>query len=256
VKLTHTATALVEAKLDRRTETDHRIRLLTSTTPMLRVVLKRFGFSVTHADDGKLYATDLVCGNTDCGAVWHDRENHPAMYYDSRGANYPGNPEHIVCTVCGYSRETASTLFKRLCTKNVSKTLDLWPVTRLPVIDFTVVRCAGKVAIGESFRATAEQVAPKRIDLDRDVQATLIRASSLPVASEAMKHADFPEAALVTVPVTHELWPKQRWHAQPMSETDAAPIRRYQRQRVAEAEAAVEAEVQQFRDEISARQRA
>jgi hypothetical protein len=41
-----------------------------------------------------------------------------------------------------------------------------------------------------------------------------------------------------------------------MSETDSAPIRRYQKQRIREAEAAVEAEVQQFRDEISARQRA
>jgi hypothetical protein len=71
-----------------------------------------------------------------------------------------------------------------------------------------------------------------------------------------MKHADFPEAALVTVPVTHELVPKQRWHSERMTETDAAPIRRYQRQRVAEAEAAVEKEVAQFRDEIAQRQRA
>jgi hypothetical protein len=110
VKLTHTATALVEAKLDRRTETDHRIRLLTSTTPMLRVVLKHFGFSVGHADDGKLYAWDYACGEESCGATWNDRENHPAMYYDSRGASYPdGSPEFVVCTVCGF-RYVSTTL--------------------------------------------------------------------------------------------------------------------------------------------------
>jgi hypothetical protein len=256
MKLTHAATALVEVKLDRRTETDHRIRLLTSTTPMLRTVLSHFGYPVRHADNGKLYAKNLVCGNTDCATDWHDREDHSSMYYDSRSANYPGSPEFVACTVCGYSREAASALFSRLCTKNVVKTLDLWPATRLPVIDYTVVRCAGKTAIGESFRATAELIAPKRIDLDRDVQATLIRACALSVASEAMKHPDFPAESWVTVPVTHNLDPKERWHDQPMSATDSAPIKRYQKQRIRDAEAAVEAEVQQFRDEIAMRQRA
>jgi hypothetical protein len=250
------ALALVLAKLDRRTETDHRRRLL-DTAPMLRVVSKHFGFPVEHADvDGKLYVTGLACAAPDCGATWHDRESHPAMRYDCRGANYPGNPEFTFCTVCGFSRETASTLFERLCTKGVVKTLDLWSITRLPVIDYTAIRCAGKQAIGESFRATAELIAPKRFDPESDFEATLIRACSLSVANEALKGADFPEEAWTCVSVTHELDPKQRWHNEPMTETDAAPIRRYQRQRVREAEAAVEAEVAQFRSELAQRQRA
>jgi hypothetical protein len=254
MKLTHSAPALVEAKHDRRTETDHRRRLL-DTAPMLRVVSKHFGFRVEHADDGLLYVKGLSCANPDCGADWHDRAAHPSMYYDSRAANYPGSPEFVVCTVCGFSRETASTLFGRLCTKGVSKTLDRWPVTRLHSTDFVAIRCAGKQAVGESFRPTAELIAPKRIDLERDIEAVLIRASSLPVASEALKSADFPEEAWVTVPVTHELWPKSAWHSQPMAMTDAAPIRRHQRQRDREAQAAVEAEVAQFRSELAQRQR-
>jgi hypothetical protein len=124
------------------------------------------------------------------------------------------------------------------------------------VIDYTAIRCAGKQAIGESFRATAELIAPKRFDPDRDFEATVIRASSLPVASEALKSADFPAEAWVTVAVTHELTPKATWHNERMTATDSAPIERYRRQRIREAEAAVEAEVAQFRAEAAARRRA
>jgi hypothetical protein len=178
------------------------------------------------------------------------------MRYDSRSANYPnGSPEYVYCTVCDLGRKTASGAFEQLCAKGRAKALDAWSITRLPVIDYTAIRVAGKQAVGESFRPTAELIAPKRIDLDRDVQATLIRACALSVASEAMKHASFPEEAWVTVPVTHDLWPKAAWHSQPMAMTDAAPIKRYQRQRVREAEAAVEAEVAQFRSELAQRQR-
>jgi hypothetical protein len=256
MKLTQTAPGLVTVKLDARTKVDHRMHRL-DTTPMLRKVLTRYGHPVKHADDGKLYAWDYACGEESCGATWNDRENHPAMYYDSRGASYPdGSPEFVVCTVCGFSRETASAAFERLCTKHRDKALDAWAITRLPMLDFTAIRCNGKRALGEAFRPTAELVAPKRIDLGRDVQATLIRACALSVASEAMKHASFPEEAWVTVPVTHDLWPKQRWHSQPMTKSDAAPIRRYQRQQRREAEAAIESEVAAFRDELAQRQRA
>jgi hypothetical protein len=255
MKLTHLALALVLVGLDPRTETDHRRRLL-DTAPYYRIVAKHFGYSVEHADNGLLYVTGLACGEENCGATWHDREDHPAIRYDSRGANYPGSPEYSFCTVCGFSRETASTLFERLCTKNVNKTLDRWPVTRLHSTDFVAIRVAGKQAVGESFRATAELIAPKRFDPDRDFEAALVRASSLPVASEALKSADFPSEAWTTVPVQHTLDPKQRWHNERVTATDAAPIRRYQRQRVREAEQAVEAEVRAFRDEIAQRQRA
>jgi hypothetical protein len=95
-----------------------------------------------------------------------------------------------------------------------------------------------------------------RVDLDSEFEAVLVRAATLDVATEAVRRDDFPSEAWVTVALMHELWPKAAWHDQPMSETDSAPIRRYQKQRIREAEAAVEAEVQQFRDEISARQRA
>jgi len=252
MKLTHAAPALVTVKLDARTAADHRMRRL-DTAPMLRKVLASFGGRVEHADaDGKLYAKGLACGHTDCGTDWNDLGAHPAMHYDSRGANYPGSPEYVHCTVCGYSRETASRLFERLCTKGRTKALDTWPITRLPEIDFTAVRHGDKKAIGESFRSTAPQVAPKRLDLDRDIEAVLIRAPDLRTASEALRQGDFPEDAWTVVPVTHELTPRARWHDQPMTATDSAPIRAHEKQRQREAEVAVAAEVEKFRAELQA----
>jgi hypothetical protein len=79
---------------------------------------------------------------------------------------------------------------------------------------------------------------------------------SLPVASEALKHADFPEEAWVTVPVTHTLDPKQRWYDERMSATDLEPIKRYAKQQIRDAEKALEAEVAAFRNELKARQMA
>jgi hypothetical protein len=115
MKLNHTATALVEVKLDARTEVDHRIRRLVEA-PMLRVVLKQYGYRVEHADvDGRLYATGLACREEGCGATWSDLGAHPSMRYDSTGAGYPGSPEFVVCTVCNGSRETAAQIFPRLC---------------------------------------------------------------------------------------------------------------------------------------------
>jgi hypothetical protein len=138
-----------------------------------------------------------------------------------------------------------------------AKELDRWPITRLVMTDYTAVRCGGKTIVtAGSFQQAAKAVTPMRVDLDSEFEAVLVRAATLDVATEAVRRDDFPSEAWVTVALMHELWPKAAWHDQPMSETDSAPIRRYQKQRIREAEAAVEAEVQQFRDEISARQRA
>jgi hypothetical protein len=253
MKLILLALGLVFVDLDARTKVDRRTGRL-NTTPMLRAVLKRYGYPVEHADNGLLYVKGLACGEEACGATWSDRGNHPAMRYDSRSANYPnGSPEYVYCTVCDLGRKTASGVFEQLCAKGRAKALDAWSITRLPVIDFTAIRCAGKTALGGSFRATAELIAPKRFDPDRDFEATLIRACSLSVANEALKSADFPAEAWVTVPVQHTLWPKAAWHSQPMTMTDSAPIRAYEKYQRREAEAAVAAEVEQFRADLEAR---
>jgi hypothetical protein len=76
------------------------------------------------------------------------------------------------------------------------------------------------------------------------------------VATEALRRDDFPADAYTVVPVTHELWPKARWHGQRMTMTDSEPIRLYAREQRREADKAIEAEVAQFRAELSARQRA
>jgi hypothetical protein len=256
VKLLIAAIALVTVTLDRRTETDHRRRLL-DTAPYYRIVAKHFGYSVEHADNGLFYVTGLACGEENCGATWNDLEAHPAIRYDSRGANYPGSPEHSYCTVCSGSRRTASTLSEQLCTKNVAKTLDLWSVTRLPDIDFTAVRCATKTIVTAGpFQQAAKAVTPKRVDLESEFEAVLVRAPTLDLAIEAVKSDSFPADAWVVVPLQHTLWPKAAWHDQPMTMTDAAPIKRYQKEQRRQAEQAVEAEVAQFRDEIAQRQRA
>jgi hypothetical protein len=137
-----------------------------------------------------------------------------------------------------------------------AKELDRWGITRLPEIDYTAVRCNGKTALGGSFQSVAEQVCPKRFDPDSDFEAVLIRAPDARTASEALRSEDFPSESWVVVPVTFELWPKAAWHNEPMTESDAAPIRRYQRQQRREAEAAIESEVAAFRDELAQRQRA
>jgi hypothetical protein len=123
------------------------------------------------------------------------------------------------------------------------------------MLDFTAVRCNGKTALGGSFQSVAEQVCPKRFDPDSDFEAVLIRAPDARTASEALRSEDFPSESWVTVPVTFELWPKNVWHEQPMTATDRAPIHRYLKQQIREAQAAVEAEVQQFRSELAQRQR-
>jgi hypothetical protein len=256
MKLTHTATALVEVELDARTKVDHRTRRLNET-PMLRTLLKHYGYSVRHADNGLLYAEGLACREADCGATWHDLEAHPSMRFDTRSATYPGNPEFVVCTVCNGSRETAAMLFPRLCAKQRAKVLDTWGITKLLMADHQAVRCGGKTIVTAGpFQQAAKAVTPKRVDLESEFEAVLVRAPTLDVAIEAVRSDSFPSDAFVTVPLTFELWPKNRWHGEPMTRTDSAPIERFQRQQRRDAEAAVEAEVAQFRDEIAQRQRA
>jgi hypothetical protein len=161
------------------------------------------------------------------------------------------------CTVCGGPTEGSSTVFPRLVTKNRARELDRYAITKLLNRDFTAVRCGEKVAVGQkSFQQAAEGVVPKRVNLDEEIEAVLIQAPSLDVAHEALRRDDFPADAWVTVPVTHELWPKAVWHDQPMTMTDSAPIKRYAKQRVRDAEKALEVEVEQFRNELKARQRA
>jgi hypothetical protein len=253
-----TGQPVVTVTLDARTAVDHRMKRL-DLSETLRDVLRDHNCPIERHADGLRYVKNLACGQESCGATWDDRGNHPAMRYVTPSSEviYPRNPRFVRCVVCGGPPELSSDVFPRVVPKNRARELDRYAVTALHNRDYTAVRCAGKVAVGEkSFQQSAEQVVPKRVNLDKEIEALLIRACSLDVATEALGRSDFPNEVWVTVPVTHELWPKAAWHNQPMTMTDSAPIRRHQKQRVAEAEAAVEAEVRAFRDELSARQRA
>jgi hypothetical protein len=192
-------------------------------------------------------------------ATWNNLADHPAVTYmnPSNEASYPRNPRFLRCSVRGGPPELSSGVFPRLVTKNRKQALDRYTVTALLNRDFVAVRCGGKVAVGEkSFQSCAEKVVPRRVNLDEEIEAVLIRACSIEVATEALRRDDFPPDAYTVVPVTHELWPKARWHNQPMTATDLEPIKRYRRQQRREADKAIENEVAQFRAELSARQRA
>jgi hypothetical protein len=225
----------------------------------LRDVLRDHGCSIERYADGLRYVRNLACGHEGCGATWNDLEDHPAMIYASPASEvtYPRNPRYLCCTVCSGPRELTSGVFPRLVTKARAKELDRYANTKLLNQDFTAVRCGEKVAISEkSFQQAAEMVVPKRVNLDEQIQAALIRACSLDVATEALGRDDFPNEVWVTVPTTHELWPKARWHNQPLTATDRGPIEQYRRQQRREADAALEKEVAQFRAELAQRPRA
>jgi len=243
----------VDVDLDPRTETDRLIKLL-DTDHTLRPILKRAGYRLELFEPGRWFVHGLKSVS---GEDWNVIGDHPRMVYASPpdGASYPSSPAWLIDTVDAGPPEKASQVFERLFTENRDRELDHYSITRRAKQDFTAVRCGERKAIGErSFAQTARLVATQQPDLDLDFAATLIRAASLAVATEALGHAEFPDAAWTVVPVTNEFWPRRRWHSQPMTVTDLAPIERYAREQSRTAEAAVEAEVQAFRREVAARQ--
>jgi len=246
---------VVEVDLDRRTEEDRRIKLLDSDH-VLRPILKRAGYRLELFEAGRWWVHGC---ESPTGETWNVVGDHPALVYTSPpdGASYPSSPAYLIDTVDVGPPEKASQVFERLFTANRAQELDHYAVTRRAKQDYTAVRCGEKKAIGEtSFSQTARLVASQQPDLATDFAAILIRAASLAVATEALGHAEFPADAWTVVPVTNEFWPRRRWHSQPMTATDLAPIERYAREQSRTAEEAVEAEVEQFRSEIAARQRA
>jgi hypothetical protein len=249
---------VVEVTLDQRTAVDHCMKRLDLGPTLVRV-LQDNGCSVERYEGGHRYVRDLACGHEGCGATWNDLGNHPAVSYvvPSGDMSYPRNPPYLRCSVCGGPPEKSSEVFPRLVTKKRKQALDRYAITKLLNQDYTAVRCGDKVAVGEkSFQSSVEGVVPKRVNLDKEIEAGLVRACSLDVATEALRRDDFPADAWVIVPVQHTLWPKARWHNQRMTATDSAPIRGYEKRQRREAEQAIEAEVRAFRDEIAQRQRA
>jgi hypothetical protein len=222
-------------------------------------VLQDNGFPIERHTDGLRYVRNLACGHEACGETWNTLENHPAVAYvtPSSEVTYPRNPRHLRCTVCGGLPELSSGVFPRLVAENRKQALDRYSISKLLDRDYTAIRSRGKTVVSdESFQRIARAVATSQPDLDLDFEAVLVRTCGIDVATEAVRSDSFPNEAFVVVPVTHELWPKAAWHNERMTAPDSAPIERYRRQQDREAQAAVEAEVQQFRDEISARQRA
>jgi hypothetical protein len=243
---------VVEVEPDPRTDIDHRIKLLDDGHT-LRPILERAGHRLEPFTEGKWYVHGLKSVD---GEDWNVAGDHPCMVYvvPKGGAVYPGLPAHLIDTVDGGARETSSKVFTRLVTKNRKKELDRYRVTKPPRQNFTAVRSGGRKAIGgTSFQQTARQVAPRQPDLEHDFESVVIRASSLDVATEALERDDFPETAWVVVPLQPTFWPKAAWHDQPQAMTDSAPIRAYEKYQRREAEAAVAAEVEQFRADLEAR---
>jgi hypothetical protein len=249
---------VAEVTLDPRTAVDLRTKRL-DLEETLPALLRDNGFPIERHTDGHRYVNGLSCGVEACGATWNTLSNHPAMAYvtPSTDVTYPRNPRHLRCTVCGGPPELSSGVYPRLVTENRAKDLDRYSCSKLLNRDFTAIRCHGKTVVsGESFQRIARAAAPSQPDLDLDFEAVLVRACSIDVATEAVRSDSFPNEAWVTVPVTHELWPKAAWHGQRMTMTDSEPIRLYAREQRREADKAIEAEVRAFREEISARQRA
>jgi hypothetical protein len=253
-----TGQPLVGVTLAPKTAVDRRVLMLDSEDT-LQPMLKKNDHPIEYHTDRLRYVKGLACTHENCGADWNTRENHPALRFVVPGgeASYPNNGRYLHCTVCVGPIVRASTLFPHLYTKARAKHLDAYSCTKLHDRDFTAVRCGGRSVVTDlSFQQGARQVATNQPDLKSGFEALLIRTCGLDVAAEALGREDFPLEVFKVVPVTHELWPTARWHSQTMTATDTAGIRGHARRQRREAEKAIEAEVQAFRNELKARQRA
>jgi len=172
-------------------------------------------------------------------------------------ASYPNNPRYLHCTVCSGPIVRASGLFPVLYPQNRAKHLDEYAITKLHLRAYLAVRCDSKIACGEdSFQQVAKLVVINQPNLDADFSALVIRAPGLDIAKQALVFETFPFEAFKTVPVTFDLWPKARWHSQPMTATDAAGIRDREKRMLRSLAQDAEREVQALRDEIAQRRRA
>jgi hypothetical protein len=253
-----TGEPVVTVTLPPKTAVDRRIGLLDNG-PTIRPMLKDTGHPIERHTDGCHYAKGLACTHAECEAVWHTLDNHPSMRFVSPGgeASYPSNPRYLHCTVCAGPIVRASGLFPALYPRDRAKHLDEYAVTTLHLRVYQAIRSDGKTAVGEdSFQAVAKLVAGNQPNLDVGFEALLIRAPGLDVAKLALTFETFPFEAFRTVSVTFELWPKERWHSQPLTATDTAGIHEFKKRQRREAAKALEAEVEQFRSELRARQRA
>jgi hypothetical protein len=252
-----TGEPVVDVTLADKSETDLRISML-GNGPTIRLMLKDTNHPVELHADGYRYVKGLKCTHSECGADWNTLDNHPAMRFVTppTEAHYPGNPCTLHCTACSGPIVRAPDLFRALYPTRQAKNLDKFSVCYLHLRDFIAVRADGKIACGEaSFQEGAKLVAPRQPNLETDFEALLIRAPSLSVAKDAIGREVFPFEAFKSVSVTHDLWPRARWHNQPMNATDTAGIAADAKRQRREAAASAEAEVQALRDEIAQRPR-
>jgi hypothetical protein len=253
-----TGEPVVTVELPAKTAVDRRI-LMLDNGPTIRPMLNDTGHPIEHHTDGHPYAKSLKCTHEECGADWHTLENHPSMRFVSPGAepSYPSNPRYLHCTVCVGPIVRASGLFRALYPKNQAKHLDQYSLTRLHLRDYIAIRCDDRTAVGaDNFQRVARLVASSQPSLDADFSALVIRACGLDVAEKALAFETFPFEAFKNVPVTFHLWPKARWHSQPMTATDEAGIHEFKKRQRREAAKSLENEVAAFRAELVSRQRA
>jgi hypothetical protein len=253
-----TGQPVVEVTLAAKTEVDLRITKLDNG-PMIRPMLKDTDHPIELHTDGLRYVKGIECPNEGCGSDWNVLDDHPSMRFISPGgeAQYPQNPRYLQCSVCVGPIVRASGLFRILFPKNQAKNLDRYAISKVHLRDYTAVRCEGKTAVAEtSFQQVAKLVAPRQPNLETDFAAMLVRAPTLAVAKEALGCETFPHESFKSVPVTHVLWPRARWHDQAMNMTDTTGIAAHAKRVLRQAAQDAELEVQALRAEIAQRRRA
>jgi hypothetical protein len=253
-----TGQPVVEVTLAAKTEVDLRVSML-GNGPTIRLMLKDTNHAIELHTDGYRYVKGLKCTHSECGLDWDTMGNHAAMRFVTppTEAHYPGNPCTLSCTACSGPIVRGPDLFRALYPTRQAKNLDKFSVCYLHLRDFIAVRCEGKIACGEaSFQEGAKLVAPRQPNLETDFAAMLVRAPTLAVAKEALGCETFPHESFKSVPVTHDLWPRARWHNQPMNATDTAGIASHAKRMLRQAAQDAESEVQALRDEIAQRRRA
>jgi hypothetical protein len=213
-----------------KTGTDARIRKLDETDT-IKPVLEHGGYTVEWSPaDHRRYVPGLQCAG--CGEEWNTLEDHPAVEVCPSTVGYVSETNQRVarCTICAHD-ERSSELFVRLVPKGRLAVLDKdFRFTRIQNQDFTAIRCNGRTCVTErGFQSGAKQVTTDNPDLLTAFEACVIQAPTLDAAIAAVAHRDFPSDVWTVVPLTHKLWPRERWHKLPMTMTDSAPIRDYQR---------------------------
>jgi hypothetical protein len=195
-------------------------------------------------EDGA-YLRGVACKG--CDATENIRAGTPALRRSA--GSYPETAEMAVCTICR-AMHPPSLLGRMLLPKSKR------PRTRIAPTRWYAVRCRGeRPRLGEDFISTACKVAAPDFNPAEDIEAIIVIAYEQAHAVEVLQQQDL-ELPWKVVPTTGRCEPRAEWHGLPLTVSEQAALRRVQRAERDRETQAIEAEVAQFRSELSARQRA